>query len=961
MEISRAKPATVNRGMTPRPDRRLRGLMLACAALVLLALAFTGVAQARIVRPFANTKPEITKNPVSIVVEAGQPATFEAAATGTAPVTVQWESSFNSGISWKEILHANSTTYTIAKALNSESGLKFRAKFTNKYGEAVTTAASLTVGEKPVITKEPSNVAVGVGSTAIFEATASGSPTPEIQWELSENKGASWSEIAGEHLPTLDITPPSLSYSGFEYRARFTNTIGAKVNTLYTKAAILTVQSLAKVTEQPEEQTVIAGTSATFESASTGGFPEPEVQWEVSTDEGAVWSDVAGAHSDRLTISPALQSDSGYEYRAAFINSAGTAYSEGAFLYVAANDYSAFGWGLNVHGQAGVGSNESTIPSPLPIKGLNWVTAVSGGMRHSLALLANGTVDAWGFNGRGQLGNEDETSTRVPEPVEHLKHVVAVAAGGSHSLALLANGTVMAWGDNESGQLGVAKAPLESEVPLPVEGLTGVKAIAAGEEDSLALLANGTVMAWGNNERGQLGTGGKASKFSPTPVLRLTGVKAIAAGGQFGLALLENGTVEAWGDDQHGQLGSKAYLEESSERPEEEGFYSPAPIPVEGLSGVTAIAAGRTHALALLSNGTVESWGNDTEGELGNGTIEPQGTTPAAVSGLTGVSAISAGDQESVALLSSGGIEAWGSNNSGTLGDGVTGAPSDLPVEVHNIGGAAGISAGASQVIAFGASLPAVTGVSPQSGPTGGGQNVTITGTGLGAATAVHFGATAATGLIVNSPDSVTVTSPAGTGTVDITVTTPTGTSPTGGADRYSYRPAPTVTKLSAKSGPAVGGTSVTITGDDFTGTTKVEFGNVAVTPLSVSESTITVLSPANAGGTADVRVTTLSGTSPITTKDHFKYIPSVEGVSPGSGPVAGGTSVTITGSGFAIGTSATAFKFGKAKVTAEECTSTTTCTVTAPGAKTAGTVTVTVEVAKAKGVSAPAAQFTYE
>jgi alpha-tubulin suppressor-like RCC1 family protein len=966
MEMSRSDARMIDgRGFGGRLTARRR------LAVAVLILSLSGLAAGASAFAEGTFFPVIKKQPVSVVVEEGHPATFESTASGLPTPMIQWETSTDGGTTWKNVAKATSTVLTIAKPKNTESGTKFRAHFKNTQGEATSEAATMTVAEPPKVTKQPTNLTVNEGAVAVFEAAASAVPAATVQWEVSTDSGSTWNPIPGAVFVQLAISESSSALSGNQYRARFTNAAGNAV----TNAATLTVQSIAVVTLQPESVTVLLNGNTHFESAAHG-FPAPTVQWEVSTNSGATWSSILGATSNLLPISAAQLAQNGNEYRAAFANAAGTSHSEAASLFVSATDYGAFGWGLNSHGETGVGSNETSILSPRPIGGLGFVTAVASGMRHSLALLANGTVESWGSNAHGQLGDKGIGATRSPVAVEHLKGVAAIAAGGSDSLALLSNGTVMAWGDGESGQVGNGKS-VDSEVPVAVEGLTNVTAIAAGEEHSLALLSNGTVMAWGAGERGQLGTGSKASHNSPVAVKGLSGVTAIAAAGQYSLALLSDGTVVAWGDDQHGQLGNQAILEEESaeekeekeekpalegEEEEEKGVDSTSPIPVEGLSGVSSIAAGRIHALALLSGGTVEAWGDDTEGELGNATIKPQANTPVPVTGLSSVTAVSAGDQESVALLSTGGLEAWGANSRGGLGDGVAGEPSDVPVAVHSINGAAGVSAGGSHMVAFGAALPTVTSISPQNGPTGGGASVTITGAGLGGATAVHFGAAAATGLTVNSPSSVTVTSPAGTGTVDVTVTTPSGTSPPSSGDRYSYRPAPTLLKLSAKGGPAAGGTILTITGTEFSGATEVDFGAVAVTTLTVNSNTsITVTSPANVAGTTDVRVETLSGLSATTTKDHFKYSPSIESVSPANGLIAGGATVTITGTGFIPGTSATTFKFGKAKAKSAECTSTTTCLVVVPAAKTAGTIDIQATAAKVKSTIAVSDHFTYE
>lgn len=901
--------------------------------------------------------PAITKQPNNALVVEGHAATFEAAASGSPTPTVQWQSSLNGGLTWKNVSGATNTTLTVNNVKAAESNTEYRAIFKNVLGEATTNAATLTVAAAPSITKQPSSITVTEGEYAVFEATASGSPNPEVQWEVSTNSGATWSPIPEANYDQYAVSSTKGSEDGNEYRATFTNIAGSTA----TAAATLTVQAVPVVTLQPQSTTILAGANATFEAAGKG-TPTPTVQWEVSTNSGTSWSAVSGATADQLSISAAPLSDNGYEYRAAFANRVGTAYSSAATLTVSATDYSAYGWGMNNRGEVGTGSNLNAVKQPMPITALHFVTAMAGGERHSLALLANGTVYAWGFNGHGQIGDEGATNVRTPLLVENLQDVKAIAAGGNHSLALLANGTVMAWGDDEHGQLGNGKTT-DSEVPVPVKNLTNAVAIAAGEEDSMALLENGTVMTWGDDSAGELGTGGAQSLSDvPVEVRGLSGVKAIAAGGSFDLALLENGTVVAWGDDGHDQLGNQGVLETGFEsESEEEGVISPSPVPVEGLTGVKAIAAGSTHALALLDGGTVMAWGDDGEGELGNGAIEDKNDTPAPVTGLSHVTQISAGNQDSIALLESGNLAAWGSNTFGQLGDDAEGAPSDVPVTVQNVSGAFGVAAGGFHMLAFGEALPAVTGLSPQAGPTAGGTTVTITGTNLGQASAVRFGSTPARSFTVDSPTSITAVSPGGTGTVNVVVSTSSGETPEVPADQFTYRVPPTVTKLSAKGGPASGGTTVTILGTEFTGATKVEFGGVPASEFKVNAATsITAVAPANVSGTVYVTVTAVGGTSATSSKGKFKYTPTIASISPGSGPHAGGTTVEVTGAGFALG-SATKFKFGRATVKSVDCTSATTCILTTPVVSAAGTVVVKATADKASSVAAPGDEFTYE
>jgi alpha-tubulin suppressor-like RCC1 family protein len=270
---------------------------------------------------------------------------------------------------------------------------------------------------------------------------------------------------------------------------------------------------------------------------------------------------------------------------------------------------------MNEEGQLGNGTT-SNSGVPVEVNGLTGVSAVSGGRYHSLALKGTekgtekGTVWAWG----GSAGFNSHVPVRVPE----LSNVAAISAGGIHSLALLNNGEVKAWGFGEyTGSLGDG-AFNDSNVPVSVKGLkegnlTEVTAVAGGLTHSLALLRNGTVVAWGANEKGELGNGTITNSDVPVEVKGLSEVAAIAAGVEDSIALLRNGAVMAW------------------------GTITRTPVPaVVGLSEVTAIAAGGEHSLALHRNGTVQNWGFE-EGGLGN------------LTGLTQVDEIAAGLMHSLA------------------------------------------------------------------------------------------------------------------------------------------------------------------------------------------------------------------------------------------------------------------------------------------------------------------------
>jgi hypothetical protein len=285
-----------------------------------------------------------------------------------------------------------------------------------------------------------------------------------------------------------------------------------------------------------------------------------------------------------------------------------------------------------------------------------------------------------------------------------------------------------------------------------------------------------------------------------------------------------------------------------------------------------------------------------------------------------------------------------------------------IDVTVATYAGASALSSG-DRFTYTAASPPAVTSLGTSTGTTAGGTSVAITGTNFTGATAVYFGAVAAASFTVNSATSITATSPPeATGTVDITVTTYTGTSAVSSSDQFTYTAAsaPTVTSLGTSSGSTGGGTSVTITGTNFTAATGVSFGSVAASFTVNSSTSITAIAPPQAAGTVDVTVTTYAGTSATSSADHFTYnaasAPSVTAITPASGSVLGGTSVTITGSGFS---GASTVNFGTTAALDFSVLSDNAIIATAPGG-TAGTVDITVTTPSGTSSTSSADHFTW-
>ena len=220
--------------------------------------------------------------------------------------------------------------------------------------------------------------------------------------------------------------------------------------------------------------------------------------------------------------------------------------------------------------------------------------------------------------------------------------------------------------------------------------------VAAGAFGSCAIRSGGSVECWGNNSVGQLGNGTSGSiATTPVQVQGLTGAVSITQGNDHTCALLSSGTVECWGDNEFGELGvgtttGPAQCSQGSSVPAT--ACSTTPVAVPGLTGVVSIAAGNNHTCAVLGTGGVECWGSNTFGGLGDGTTTSR-SSPVTVSGVSGARSVSAGQEHTCAVLQSGAIECWGDNAFGELGDGTTLA-STTAVPVNSITNAAAVSAG---------------------------------------------------------------------------------------------------------------------------------------------------------------------------------------------------------------------------------------------------------------------------
>jgi alpha-tubulin suppressor-like RCC1 family protein/subtilisin family serine protease len=337
------------------------------------------------------------------------------------------------------------------------------------------------------------------------------------------------------------------------------------------------------------------------------------------------------------------------------------------------------GWGYNQQGQLGDGTTTQRLTAS-PIPGFSDLALISG----NFAVRNDGTLWGWGANSYGQVGDGTNAEQHSPVAVAISAAVTGMVQGATHTLARRSDGSVWSWGDNSKGTLGIGSWVGRSTPGKvsTVSGLTSAVSVSAGMYHSLAVKSDGSVYVWGDNDYGQLGTGGNL--YSPSPTrLGLSSFSAVAAGLYFSLALRSDGTVWGWGDN-GGQLGDGTTVRRYS------------PVQVTGLNGITitAIAAGNSHSLGLSSDGTVWAWGNNSSGQLGDGTTTMR-SVPVQVPGLGGIVAIAAGSAHSLALGSDGRVWTWGYNGSGQLGDGTT-VNRLIPTPVPGIVKATAISAGSS-------------------------------------------------------------------------------------------------------------------------------------------------------------------------------------------------------------------------------------------------------------------------
>jgi alpha-tubulin suppressor-like RCC1 family protein len=326
-------------------------------------------------------------------------------------------------------------------------------------------------------------------------------------------------------------------------------------------------------------------------------------------------------------------------------------------------------WGFNGDGQLGVNNTPSrSTPVTTLLGGNNW-KSIAGGNAHTIALKTDGTLWSWGFNGDGQLGVNNTTSRSTP--VTTLlggTNWKSIACGQYHTIALKTDGTLWTWGRNNFGQLGVNDSRTRSTPVTTLLGGTNWKSIAGGGNvagslpfrggHTIALKTDGTLWSWGRNSYGALGVNDTTSRSTPvTTLLGGNNWKSISGGGYHTLALKTDGSLWSWGDNRSGQLGINDTTIRST--------------PVTTLLGGTnwkSIACGQYHTIALKTDGTLWSWSRNANGELGINDTTNRITPVTTLIGGTNWKSIAGGGYHTVAIKTDGTLWSWGFNFGGVLG-----------------------------------------------------------------------------------------------------------------------------------------------------------------------------------------------------------------------------------------------------------------------------------------------------
>jgi alpha-tubulin suppressor-like RCC1 family protein len=630
----------------------------------------------------------ITSQPANRTVNDGANASFSVVAAGEAPLNYQWRK--NGGN-----VPGGTASTLVVTAPYADNGAAYSVVVGDASGSVTSASATLTVTPlPPSITAQPQSISVATGAPATFSVVTSGGTGPVLyQWR----RGGV--DIAGATAASYSITATTLADHGALFSVAIVSPSGTQISSTAT-LAVADGAPIPLITAQPQNQSVAYGSTATFSVVASSGSAMT-YQWS----RGGVA--IGGATGASYTTPATTAGDNGAVFTVTVSNAAGPTNSAAATLTVTGvpqiavqqvaagtyhsaamkNDGSVWSWGYTGYGLMGVGSDPVSAGVPIRAKNgdgtpFTGAAGISAGASHTMVVKGDGTLWGWGLNAYGSLGDGSSTLRSSPVQVKDAAGIPftgatqVAAGGGTYTLAVKADGSAWAWGYNGYGTLGDGTTTNRANpVPVLAPGgapFTGVSKVAAGHYHSLALKTDGTVYAWGYNNYGQLGDGSTGNRTAPgrvdvTPGVALSNIVAIAAGDAHSAAVTAAGTAYAWGYNVRGSLGDGTTSNRSRPAVVKD-------VAGNALTGIIGVSAGVQYTMFLKSDGTVWATGYNNVGQLGDNTatafqINPVVVKDAAGTTFGGVVGLALTAQHTVVMRSDGTVWAWGDNGYRQLGD----------------------------------------------------------------------------------------------------------------------------------------------------------------------------------------------------------------------------------------------------------------------------------------------------
>ncbi len=447
--------------------------------------------------------------------------------------------------------------------------------------------------------------------------------------------------------------------------ATITATVGVRSGTATITVVTALTTSAPVVTVAPALTTLgIGGTAtlaATYTDSLGASFPEVAATWSSSNPAvvSVSGSGVLTGHGAGTVIITARFNGAAGLTTARVVVLDFVAVSAGGVHSCARTGTGAvWCWGGNLADQLGDGSAVNWSV-PVPPATARAFSTIAAGYANSCGIATDASAWCWGDNGSGNLGDGTATHRNTPVRVAGGLTLAALALGRDQSCGLTTTGSAWCWGDGSNGTLGQGSTS-SSTLPVPVSGGLRFATIGVGDGVACALTTDGTAYCWGRNDLGQIGNGGGVNVSTPTRVSTTTRFVSLAVGSAHVCGVGADGSAWCWGANDTGQLGDGTTSARAT------------PARVSGGLPFTTITAGLAHSCALTTDGAAYCWGDDVWGQLGDGSGAVLATAPVAVAGGRRFRLLSAGAYHSCGIAVGSGAFCWGDNGQGQLGDGTT-------------------------------------------------------------------------------------------------------------------------------------------------------------------------------------------------------------------------------------------------------------------------------------------------